>query len=256
MKLWVTCEWRDLDKRAPDTNPAALGNKTPALKMLLKIKHVPGVRLSTAKSLNTHTLKGFFSATATDHIQAGWSDPWEFDNKSGALFEPWGHHPISFPFCIFCPAQSSSGCFPKEKPWIWGPGCCLWIPGLAINLTHRRYYTEKKRKKRKLQTLPSAKEQLVPSSSSPGSFGALWHSRGVFWAGISSEVWGSSFSRFPQGSRSCCGQKCSPASSQCLGLPKNPWSCWPYWRLCECECVWGFGHFPLSHAPLHQCFLL
>lgn len=36
-------------------------------------------------------------------------------------------------------------------------------------------------KKRKLQTLPSAKEQLILLSSSPGSLVSLWHPRGVIW---------------------------------------------------------------------------
>lgn len=84
----LTCERRDLANRAPNTNPAALENKTPGLKMLLKIKHIPGVHLSTAESLNTPTLKGCSNATAQDHTQPEWSDPWEFGHESGALFEP------------------------------------------------------------------------------------------------------------------------------------------------------------------------
>lgn len=111
-------------------------------------------------------------------------------------------------------------------------------------------------KKRKLQTLPSAKEQLILSSSSPGSLVSLWHPRGVIWTGISSKGWGSSFSRFPRGSRSWGGQKCSPASSVHMGQPKSLLKqLILLTSVCVCECVRGFGHFPLSHTPLQHCLL-
>lgn len=91
-----------------------------------------------------------------------WSDLLDLSSESGVLFAPQGHLTIlSFSILsIYCPAQNSQHSFTMHDAGIW--------QGLAIDTSNSQ--TLGGTAKRKITpTLPSVKQQAVPSSSPPGS---------------------------------------------------------------------------------------
>lgn len=94
--------------------------------------------------------------------------------ECGVLFRPRGHHLTTLPFSILgisWPAQSSLHslmmvCTTLDV-WHW---LLPVLSRLGINTVDSHAAGDIAFKKKKSQTLPSAKKQLVSSSSSPGSF--------------------------------------------------------------------------------------
>lgn len=91
-----------------------------------------------------------------------WSDLLDLSSESGVLFGPQGHLNI-LPFSMlsnYCPAQNSQHSFTMHDAGTW--------QGLAIDNSNSQTLGDTAKRKMP-PTLPSVKQQAVPSSSPPGS---------------------------------------------------------------------------------------
>lgn len=121
---------------------------------------------------------------------------------------------------------------------------CLCIPGLAINLMQRRYcIREKNFKKKKIADITFSKGAVGPfillswvPCGTPGVF-----------CGVASPARGGvhPFQGFPKEAGAGVVRNASPASSLCMGLPKNLLK----QLVLFCVCVSVFGDLGISPSP-------